>query len=166
MSRRVAIESSLIGPPRTSIVTSSERIAVETQGRNIGSERFLFAFCLAGNKLVRGYVSGNVGILRLASDETARILPNQHLPRLRLRYRQRSVSLGHVRHRSSDLPITCSLLLGVCGTDFVLRDDEGARLAFWRRSGRRVDVLLSRLATFAYIDLVLATAIYLDDVKD
>ena len=160
--RRVAITSSIFGPSRFTIESSTGEIAVQTRGENLESKRFLFSFTCEPLGSVSGYVAGNVGILHFNAHEAAWILPSQLSTSVRMRYRAGSVLLGHVRYQSCDLPITCTLLCGLCGTNFVLRDQTGARLAFWRRSGRRVDVLLSRTAESSYSLLVLGTVLYLD----
>lgn len=116
--------------------------------------------------MIDGYIRGTQGILHLNDVEIATIVPNLVPTKTRMRFRAPAVRFGTLTFGAQNLPLSCTLWLGLFGTDFVLHDSLGKRLAVWRHRGYRTRVLVSRRAGNLLAKAIVGLVIYTVVEKD
>ena len=163
--QRLTVASSILGPQRLLIELAHGTIPVQMTPSFAGPGKALFAFEIDGNHVL-GLIDPPVGILHRNDKQFATIQPN-HIPtRKRLAFRTNSLIVGHLNYGSQQLPLSCTLWMGLVGTDFLLRDTNGRHLAFWKRWNTRTRVLISSNLSREFCDAILGMVLYLEVDKD
>ncbi|PAY15319.1 hypothetical protein CKO51_32440 [Rhodopirellula sp. SM50] len=130
----------------------------------IGPGEPLFAFEIDGNYVV-GSVVAPIGIVHRNEQEIATIKPTELPARKRLAFRAKSLVIGHLNYAKQQFPLSCTLWMGLIGTDFTLRDTSGRRLAFWKRWNTQTKILISANASRELFDVILGLVLYTEVEK-
>lgn len=159
-NKRLTIVASIIGPQRFSIHFQGQVVSVKMNASSVGVVNPLFSFTTLEGCIVTGAMNGPRGILYRNERQIATIEPEDISTRQRLKPRAKSVSIGWLCFGSHHLPITCSLWMGLIGTDFVIRDLDKKHLAFWKRWNTRTRLLISANVCTELADAIVGTVLY------
>ena len=165
-NQRLTVISSILGPQRLSIEFPDRIVPVQMRPSRVGRGEPLFSFTIDENRVVTGSINAPLGLLHRNERQIATIHHDFIPTRKRLMFRAKSVSVGSLLYESQNLPISCTLWMGLVGTDFVLRDTDGRRIAFWKRWNTRTRILISANVSSELSDAILGLVLYTEVEKD
>ncbi|MEM7477586.1 MAG: hypothetical protein AAF483_21575 [Planctomycetota bacterium] len=162
---RFKIVLTVLGTPRFCIETPSLTLPVKSRPPSTGRGEGLFSFEIAGN-LIACSIDAGVGVLQRNGLEFATIVSAAVPARKRLAFRAKSLHLGNLNFANQQFPLSCTLWMGLVGTRFILRDPNSRHLAYWNRSSRRSNVVISAKASSELRDAILGLVLYTEVQKD
>lgn len=165
-NKRLTIVASVLGPQRFSIRYPGQVVSVQMNASSVEVVDPLFSFRTPEGCVVTGAMNGPLGIMHRNERRIATIEPDDVPTRKRLMLRARSVKIGTLCYGEHPLPISCSLWMGVIGTDFVIRNTDQKHIAVWKRWGARTRLLISANVPPELADAIIGTVLYTEIDKD
>ena len=163
-SRQITIVSNILGPQRLTVELPFTTIPVKTTPNVTGPGESLFAFKIDGNSVV-GSIVETIGIVHRNGIEIATIEPVRVPTSKRLAFRTQSVIVGCLNYSDKKFPMSCTLWMGLIGTDFTLQDVTGRRIASWSRWSTRTKLLISANVSDELFQVILGLVVYTEVEK-